>query len=384
MSSPDWPGEGILIVGGGIAGLALACALKRRGIECQIVERASTWAPVGAGIILGVNAMAVMRELGLAESLEAKGVVLDAMKITDAQSQPLMATNLDALRPRFGVSIALHRAALQDSLLAGAEGVPIRMGTTLESASHREGRMIARLSDGDERAFGLVVGADGLHSRTRELAFGARRPRYSGYSCWRMVIHGVELEFGAQEMWGIAKRFGLVRLGEGRVYCFAVVNAPPGEPDPAESRIQRLRNRFAEFEGPVPELLDQLQEPSELIQNDLYEITDRPWYRDGWVLVGDAAHGMLPDMGQGAAMALEDVAVLAELIGNGLPRSEVLSQWARRRQGRVRWVQNQSRRIGRIGQWSNPLACGIRNRVAKNIPDAWTTGVLARLAGRPI
>ncbi len=384
MSSPDWRDEGILIVGGGIAGLALACALKRRGIGCEIVERASTWAPVGAGIILGVNAMAMMRSLGLAESLEANAVVLDAMTITDPRSQPLMATNLDALRPRFGVSLALHRAALQSSLLEGAEGVPIRMGTTLEAASHREGRMIARLSDGDERSFGLVVGADGLHSRTRELAFGTRRPRYSGYTCCRMVIHGVEPEFAAQEMWGVAKRFGLVRLGEGRVYCFAVINAPAEEPDPAEGRILRLRERFAEFEGPVPELLARLQKPSELIRNDLYEILDRPWFRDGWVLVGDAAHGMLPDMGQGAAMALEDVAILAELTASALPRSEVLSQWARRRQRRVRWVQNQSRRIGRIGQWSNPLACGIRNRVARSIPDAWATGVLARLAERPV
>jgi 2-heptyl-3-hydroxy-4(1H)-quinolone synthase len=254
------------------------------------------------------------------------------------------------------------------------------MGTTVDAASEREGRMIARLSDGDERAFGLIVGADGLHSRTRELAFGPQKLRYSGYTCWRMVVDGGEPEFAAQEMWGIGKRFGLVRIGGGRVYCFAVINARAGQPDPAEGRVQRLRERFAEFEGSAPHLLQRLGGPEALIQNDLYEIVHRPWYREGWVLVGDAAHGMLPDMGQGAAMALEDVAVLADLMATGLPRGETLDRWARRRESRVRWVQNQSRRIGRIGQWSSPLACRIRNEAARRLPNSWATRVLVRLA----
>jgi 2-heptyl-3-hydroxy-4(1H)-quinolone synthase len=121
-----------------------------------------------------------------------------------------------------------------------------------------------------------------------------------------------------------------------------------------------------------------------LIQNDLHEIILRPWYRGRVVLLGDAAHGMTPNMGQGAAMALEDVAVLTELLAGGRPLAQVLEEWARRREPRVRWIQNQSRRIGWVGQWKNPLACRARNQLTQWLPDSSTTRVLAYLAAQPV
>ena len=384
MSSAHWRERGVLIVGGGIAGLALAGALGRRGIDCQLVERAEAWAPVGAGIILGVNAMAVMRGLGLAEALEAGARTLEGMSITDAGNRRLVRTNLADLRPRFGVSLALHRALLHEALLAAAAGIPIRMGTTLESLEQNEDRVDVRFSDGNEASFGLVVGADGLRSQVRELVFGALPLRYSGYTCWRMIIEGHELEMGAQEMWGRGKRFGAVPIGEKQVYCFAVANAEAGRPDPPTGRVERLRALFSEFAGPVPGLLGQLRQPGELIQNDLHEIVHRPWHRGNVVLVGDAAHGMTPNMGQGAAMALEDVAVLGECIEGALPLDQSLKNWVRRREPRVRWIQNQSRRIGQIGQWENPVACALRNQLARAMPNWAATRAMVLLARQTI
>ncbi len=380
MNLESWRNDGVLIVGGGIAGLALAGALYRQGVPCELIERAPAWAPVGAGIVLGVNAMKMLRELGLADALENKARLLEVMSITDSDNRILARTNLADLQPRFGASLALHRSALHDVLLENARHVPIRMGTTVESAEEREESVEVRFSSGDTARFGLMVGADGLHSRVRELTFGPLPLRYSGYTCWRTVVGGGGAEVGGQEMWGVGKRFGLVPLDRDRVYCFAVVNAPAEEPDPASDRIHRLRKEFSEFGGPVPHLLDQLRQPEELIKNDLHEIVHRPWHRGRVVLVGDAAHGMMPDMGQGAAMALEDVWVLSQLIASELPLEETLASWMDRRKRRVRWVQNQSRRIGWVGQWRHPLACRVRNELTHLLPDSATTRVLARLA----
>jgi 2-polyprenyl-6-methoxyphenol hydroxylase-like FAD-dependent oxidoreductase len=382
MSSKDWRKDGVLIVGGGIAGLALAGSLHRQGVPCELVERTHTWAPVGAGIVLGINAMKVLRELGLAEALEGKARTLEAMSITDADNRLLARTNLMDLEPRFGTSLALHRSALHDALLETARHVPIRMGTTVESAEEHEDSVVVRFNSGDTARFGLMVGADGLHSQVRELAFGPLPLRYSGYTCWRTVVAEGGSELGGQEMWGVGKRFGLVPLDGDRVYCFAVINAPPEDPDPAEVRIDRIRREFSEFRGPVPDLLSQLRRPEELIKNDLHEIVHRPWHRGHVLLVGDAAHGMTPDMGQGAAMALEDVWVLSQFIASELPLEKVLTNWMNRRKRRVRWVQNQSRRIGWVGQWSHPLPCRVRNELTRLLPDSATTRVLARLAQR--
>ena len=380
MSPPDWRESGVLIVGGGIAGLALAGALRRIGVRCELVERADAWAPVGAGIVLGVNAMRVMEGLGLADSLAARSKPLEEMVITDSRDRRLARTDLADLRPRFGPSLAMHRAVLHDVLLEAAQGIPIRMGSSVDAITLGDEAAEVRFSNGDAGRFGLVVGCDGLHSRVRELVFGRRALRYSGYTCWRMVVDWKDDALPTQEMWGVGKRFGMVPIGDRRVYCFAVIIAPPGQPDPREGRIERLRTRFAEFGGAVVPLLARLQAPEELIQNDLHEIIQRPWFLGKGMIVGDAAHGMMPDMGQGAAMALEDVAVLAELIATGEPLADVLESWFARREPRVRWVQNQSRRVGKIGQWENPLACRARNELARWLPDSFTQRILIRMA----
>ena len=388
--------ERVLIVGGGIAGLALAGALTQQGIACELVERAPAFEPVGAGIVLGVNAMQVMRRLGIAERLAQRGHVLGEMVITDARDRVLGRTDLAGLAPRFGPSVALHRAALHEVLLKLAADVPIRTGLTVDRIDASENPLRVRFSDGSEGLYCEVVGADGLRSQTRSQVFGEVPLDYSGYTCWRLVVDSPEVVTRAREMWGRGKRFGVVPIDHGRVYCFAVANAPEGQSDPKQGRLARFRERFAEFGGPVPAILERLggeedgeaEGQVELIHNDLCEVVHRPWYRDGVVLVGDAAHGMTPNMGQGAAMALEDVLVLAEMAGEarsaGRPIRSVFGAWAERREARVRWVQDQSRRIGRIGHWEGRLACALRNAVLRVVPDRASEAVLVRMAEQEI
>ena len=378
----------ILIVGGGIAGLSLAAALRRADLPCEVVEQTPSWAPVGAGIALSVNAMRVLRSIGVEEAFAGRSHRLGEMAITDARGRVLGRSDLKTLEPRFGASLAVHRAVLHDVLLTAARDVPLRLGCTVTSLEARDEGVAVRFSDGREDEFALVVGADGVHSSVRELVFGRLPVVYAGYTCWRLVVSRPESLVRGQEMWGHGQRFGLVPVDAERVYCFAVANAREGEADPEEGRVERFRRRFASFGGPVPEVLARVERSEQLIHNDLGEIRLDAWSAGRVVLVGDAAHAMTPNMGQGAAMALEDGAVLAELLAErrpepaGLPR--LLADWEARRRSRVDWVQSQSRRIGRVAQWRSPLACSLRNALARLVPDAASTRALVRMAEQPV
>lgn len=374
----------VLVVGGGIAGLMVAAGLRNRGVDCELVERAEEWAPVGAGIVLSVNAMAVLRGLALDEKLVHAGHVLGRGAITDATGRDLGSTDFGTLEPEFGPTVALHRAALHEILLAAAGPTPIALGTSVEHLASDSTGVDVRFTDGREDRFDLVIGADGLRSKVRSLVFEPRPIVYSGYTCWRLVVRAPSETVHMREMWGRGLRFGIVPIGSGRVYCFAVANAPHGQADPMEDRLARFRKRFSGFGGDVPAILASLKHPDELIHNDLEELAEGPWSTGRVVLVGDAAHAMTPNMGQGAAMALEDAAMLVEALTNHATVDRALAEYESRRKPRVRWVQNQSRRIGRLGQLEWGPLCALRNAVLSLMPDGAATSALRKLASQPL
>lgn len=373
----------VLIVGGGIAGLATAAGLRRAGIACEIVERAERWQPVGAGIVLGVNAMRVMDGLGLADAVAARGARLGKGAITDAHGRDLGVTDFGALED-LGPTIAIHRAALHEVLLAAIGDVPVTLGASVDEVQSGADGARVRISDGREGRYDLVVGADGIRSRVRELVLGETPLAYSGYTCWRLVVKAPSEDVRMREMWAPGKRFGIVPLGDDRVYCFAVANAPAGRDDPEPGRLERFRERFAGFGGQVPEILAALTRPDELIHNDLEELPPCPWVAGRALLIGDAAHALTPNMGQGAAMALEDSMVLVELLAAGASVEDALPALVARRESRVRWVQDQSRRIGRMGQLESRVLCTLRNAVMRLVPASAGTSALRKMASQPI
>jgi 2-polyprenyl-6-methoxyphenol hydroxylase-like FAD-dependent oxidoreductase len=329
-----------------------------------------------------------MRRLGIADQIAGRGESLGRGAITDQIGRPLATNDFGVLHEEFGPTIAIHRAALHDVLLAAAGAHDVALGTSVDRLTQHPSHVDVRLTDGREERFDLVIGADGLRSRVRELVFGDVPLAYSGYTCWRLVVGSPIAMPEMCEMWGRGKRFGIASIGGDRLYCFAVANAPRGEADPPDGRVERFRARFASFGAQVPEILRAVAEPDELIHNDLEELPPVPWHRGRVVLIGDAAHAMTPNMGQGAAMALEDSAVLVELLAemqrDGAPIAQVLDAFVARRESRVRWVVNQSRRIGRLGQLENALLSRLRNAVMRATPDRVTTNALVRLVRQPI
>lgn len=362
----------VLVVGGGIGGLVLAHALGRRGIEVEVVERAPHLRALGAGITLGANAMRSLESLGLGAQVAACGYPIGVAAITDARGRVLSEADIGAVSARYGSAYAFDRGALHTALAAGLEALPVelRCGTTVTAIGEEDGRVRVLDSHGAERRHDAVIGADGLRSVVRALVFGERAPSYAGYTCWRWVGKVAGGPVKIVEMWGRGHRVGLVPLRDARVYAFFVANAPPGTPaDPSQATRAALRARFADFGGDVPRVLAALGSDAEILHHDIEEVVQAPWCRGAVGLLGDAAHAMTPNFGQGAAMAIEDAVVLARELSAHDDAAAALRAYEARRRPRVLELQRGARRFGAVAQWSSPIATWARDLAIRVVPD---------------
>jgi 2-polyprenyl-6-methoxyphenol hydroxylase-like FAD-dependent oxidoreductase len=357
----------ILIVGGGIAGLTLANALASRGIAFELIERAPRWEPLGAGIGLGPNAMTLLRRLGRAEQIEREGWRFDRGVLADTRGRTLSVHALST--PEHGPlhGFAVPRSILHEALLEGVAGRALRLGLTVDAFAPDTRDVRVRFSDGSHGIYTRVIGADGIRSRVRDLAFGVIAPRYAGYTSWRFLATSREPPPFTIELWGCGRRVGVVPLGGDRVYVYATLNRRRGHPDPLAGRADCFREQFKDFAGPVPAALAGLERDAQLIATDIEEIQLPRWSSGRIALIGDAAHAMTPNLGQGAAMAIEDAWVLAESL-EATPDGAAFEAWEQRRRPRVTRIQRLSRVIGSIGQISWPLGCAVRDFLLRRLP----------------
>jgi 2-polyprenyl-6-methoxyphenol hydroxylase-like FAD-dependent oxidoreductase len=281
--------------------------------------------------------------------------------------------------------VAIHRADLHDVLLSAAAPDQVILGTTVRALEHRAGGVEVELDDGSRLSCDLLVGADGLRSRVRELLCGAVPLRYSGYTCWRFVLPD---ELGIQrvaEMWGRGRRFGIVPIGRGGLYCFTTLNGP-GDHEPfARLPLEEFRALYRDFGGDVPPILEALAPETPLLHNDLCDVLAPRFVQGRAALLGDAAHATTPNMGQGAAMAIEDAAVLdQELSAGASDVPAALARYERRRRPRVERIREQSWRFGRLAQWSHPVVCLARNTLVRATPSRVAVRALEKVLTEPI
>ncbi|HLY24130.1 MAG TPA: FAD-dependent monooxygenase [bacterium] len=334
----------ILIVGGGIAGLTLAAALHRRAFKPELVERSPTWdaIAIGAGIGVQPNGMRVMHALGMGAAIEERGWVNPRWCFCDQQGDVLCETDLATLWGAVGRWVAIARTDLHEVLVAGAAGVPQRLGVSVGSLTRHASGVVVGFSDGSSGEYDLVVGADGIGSTVRRLTVSTARPTDLGAMNWRGVApvrpRGLTT---LQFLLGDACFFGLSPVSEGRTYGFGYVMQPRVH-DPVEGRLARLRGRFAEFGPLVQEYLGAFDRDEQVHCSAMEWVDVDKWYADRVVLIGDAAHASSPLMGQGGCMAMEDAVVLAEVLSSASTLEQALAAYVVRRRPRVTWVQQQS------------------------------------------
>ncbi|MFJ3495946.1 FAD-dependent monooxygenase [Streptomyces sp. NPDC086091] len=337
-----------LIVGAGIAGLALAKALLDRGVPVDVVERRPEGGgTAGAGLYLPANAVRALRHLGVDGSVAGVARPVERQRLQDHRGRPLTEFAVSRIWGEVGPCLAVTRGELHGALLAAVGDDVIRrhveVGTVYEDGT-------VTFTDGDRRRYDLVVGADGIDSTVRRSLFGGPAPRFLGQLCWRFVAQGdaaAGLTDWTARLGGGGRTFLTVRLGGDRVYCYADVNSA----DPA-APAGDWRGLFADFGGPVPGLLDQ---GAGAHFAALRESEHTVWVRGRVVLVGDAAHAFSPSMAQGGAMALEDAEVLADVLDAEADVPAALAAFQARRAGRVGWVVGQNHRRDRARNLPVPL-----------------------------
>jgi len=364
------PGRTVYIIGAGIAGLTLALALAKFGTTVIILEHGTEIPAEGAGIQLSPNARRILDRLGLARALNAAAFAPEAIDVYPfRRREPLVSLKLGATAEvRFGAPYSvIHRAELARILHQACRrfaNIDIRFGTrAFDIETHARGiSMIVEDRTGETRNVRpfAVVGADGVHSQTRRAHLGGPDADYTGYVAWRAMV-----PFGALDgklamnrsslIWGPgyhAVAYPITATGEFNVAMFTKVK--PKKLDAALAAGPRLPG--AVLKSPH---FDAIMQAAQGWNGwPVYTVQTSNWHKGAVGLVGDAAHAMLPFQAQGAAMAIEDAAVLAPLLMTEPDAASAMRLYQAQRRKRVRRVASLSRRNGTIFHLEWPFTIG--------------------------
>jgi 2-polyprenyl-6-methoxyphenol hydroxylase-like FAD-dependent oxidoreductase len=354
----------VLVVGAGIGGLATAIALRRDGHEVAVYERAAALQEVGAGLSMSPNAIAALDRLGAGDEIRRRGGIARRVLVRNRRGDIL--SEIDAEGREWEI-VGVHRSDLQDVLVRTAGEVSL--GIACAGFFDDGTSVTARLEDGREAAGDVLVGADGIQSTVRAQLKGDEPLRYAGYFGWRAAIEFADplIEHTFSESWGPRFRVGLITIGGGRLYWFVSELAREDEPLPPDPRAY-FREHLRGWHDPIPDVVEAT--PNGALSR--LPIHDRPpaqtWGRGRVTLLGDAAHPMTPNLGQGAAQALEDAVVLAEALQSESDPVTALRAYEAARIPRTTMIVKRSLQFGRLAQLRNPLTCRLRDAAIKGSP----------------
>jgi 2-polyprenyl-6-methoxyphenol hydroxylase-like FAD-dependent oxidoreductase len=363
----------VLVIGGGIGGLAAGLALRRRGIEAEVYEAAPELRPVGKGIWVQTNAMQVLDRLGLSGAVRGAGWPLARIQVRDAAGRVLMDVDLAPFEARYGhPTVSIHRAELVRVLADALPAGTLRLGRRYAGHTADARGVTVRFDDGTEARGDVLVAADGIRSAVREHLVPGVTLRYGGQTCYRGVADmdlSADLARSCWEVWGDHARFGFSGIGPGQVYWFGPVPAPAGEPAPTGAALRAELDRlYAGFPGPIPEIVRRTP-VGEVIRTDIHDFRPiRRWWGGRVVLLGDAAHAMTPNLGQGGGQAIEDGYVLATALAEKPTPAEAFAEYQRVRMPKARWVVDTARRFGRMAHLRGRFARRLRNTAVRLTP----------------
>lgn len=330
-----------IVIGGGIGGLAAAVALRRIGWRVDVLERVQAFREVGSGLSQSPNAMRALAELGLAAEAEAVSMPTWA---THAMRLPSGRHLMRAPIGRNPPLRAFRRAALHRLLRQALPEDVVHTGVEVTGLAQTSGKVTVTCTAGRQDA-DLVVGADGIHSLTRRLLWPqAPAPRFLGYTAW-VGLADTPIEASGSMTLGRGRYFLIHPVAPGRVYW--ALGAAADRPGVRfDDELEQVRRRVSGWHDPIGALLEATP-PEQVHHLDIHDLPDLPAYTSGRVaLLGDAAHAMSPDRGQGAGQSIEDAVVLAAVLAAGGSVPAALDAYDARRRPRTQAVARAARQAG--------------------------------------
>lgn len=343
----------VLVVGGGVGGMAAAIRLREAGTEVDLVDIDPNWGVYGTGITLSVLTLRALCDLGLAAEVMAEGNCYDGFTLCgqdgdilrQIESPRLYSPDVPAeggiLRP------ALHAIMKRRVLAAGAN---VRTGVTISNLSQDAEGVDAAFTDGTSGRYDLVIGADGLFSKVRNAILpDAPKPHFTGQACWRAL-------FDIPEGWTCGRMFlsekiklGFTLCSPDKMYLYLLEHVPENPWREKDELPGLLRGLMANFGGEAARLRETIKADTPIVYRPLESVllTDT-WSRGRVVLLGDAAHATTPHLASGAGAAVEDAIVLGDELGEAKSVDEALANFNRKRIPRASLVVNNSLKIGEL------------------------------------
>jgi len=348
------PIRNVLIIGGGFSGMSAAIQLRRQGLDVDLVEIDPGWRSYGAGISLGGATLRAFKTLGILDAFLEQGCGSDGVKLCLPHGPEIA----ELPTPRLAGPDVPGSGGIMRPVLAGilaeatrAAGTQVYLGCSFSALNPDADGVDVSFTDGRQRRYDLVIGADGLYSKVREALFpDAPRPRYSGQAVWRAVVPR-PAGLDACTMWlGPRVKPGVNPVSASEMYLFVT------EPRAANTYIDpstfpgALRALLEDFPAPVlREIREQIGADSQIVFRPLeHLLMPRPWFNGRVVLIGDTVHATTPHLASGACIGIEDALVLAEELGRSSDVQGALSAFELRRWERCRMVVVNSARLGEI------------------------------------
>jgi 2-polyprenyl-6-methoxyphenol hydroxylase-like FAD-dependent oxidoreductase len=371
----------ILVIGAGVAGLATAVALQRRGYGVTVIEE-RTDTSSGAGISIWPNALAALDLIGLGEAVRGAGgrITAGAVRWRDGSwlRRPAPERFVKALGEPL---VVVQRSALRDILTGTLATGTVEYGRSAVGIAAADNEVRIQFSDDTVRTADAVIGADGTNSVVARHLNGPLTDRYVGYTAWRGVAtYDMDPQLAGETL-GPGVETGHVPMGAGHLYWFAGERAPEGQLSP-DGELPYLQARFADWPEPIPSMLATTA-PGDVLHNDLYDRTPaRSWAHGPIVVVGDAAHPMRPHLGQGGCQGLEDAAILGACVDQADDLPTAFSRFAAFRRRRVTRIVRESALIGSLINLRPAFLSALASRATVLMPEAILTRHMASVAAR--
>ncbi len=340
-----------LIVGGGIGGMAAAIALAKAGVSVHLIDIDPEWRVYGAGITITGPTLRAYKRLGLIDAIKTQGAITNGSKIfrfdgvfLSEFDEPALEEGLPATG---GIMRPVLHAIMQEAV--NALGVKVSLGISVDALENEADEVAVTFTDGTSSRYDLVIGADGIFSKVRTMAFpNAILPQPTGQGCWRITMPRPPGFDRAEFYFGHTNPAGITACGENAVYMWMLTEGSPSNWIPEEEQHDRLAAHMADFGGNIAWMRDRMTPDTWINYRPLEAaIQPAPWSNGRIVLIGDAAHATTPHLASGAGIAVEDGIVLAEELavsGRGVEAS--LSAFSARREPRCRDVVETSISVG--------------------------------------